>query len=68
MEEQKKTFEELPLKERIIITTSTSLIKHFRGLEMAGVISKEVTAKQIGRVKKLTSIAKGEEVKETKTV
>ena len=53
-------FEQLPLKEKIIRTTSTKLIKHFRGLENAGMLRKEEAANLIGCVKKLNSVASGE--------
>ena len=52
-----RPYEELSVEERIIVTTSTKLIKHFKGMENAGIIGKEDTAKFIGSVKKLTAIA-----------
>lgn len=62
--DKKEDFEKLPLKERIVITASSQLIKHFRGLESSGISTREATAKLIGCVKKLSSIARGEEVTE----
>lgn len=59
--EDKVAFDKLPLKERIVTTASSGLIKFFRGMEMAGLLNKEQVAKQIGRVKKLSAIARGEE-------
>ena len=59
-------FEKLPLKERIVITTSSQLIKHIRGLESSGLLTREPASKLIGCVKKLTAIANGEEPKEEK--
>jgi len=50
-------FEKLPLEERIVLTTSTKLIKHFRGLESAGIIDRDTTSNLIGCVKKLVNIA-----------
>ena len=52
--------ENLPLNERIIKTTETKLLKHFRGLESAGILDNTTTANLIGCVKKLVSVAKGE--------
>ena len=57
----KPGLETLSLKDKIVETTSSKLIKHFRGLEDAGIIDKETTANLIGCVKKLTAIARGEE-------
>lgn len=53
--------EKLPLKDRIIITASSKLLKHFRGLESAGMLDKETTANLVGCVKKITAIARGED-------
>lgn len=50
-------YETLSVEERIIVTTSTKLIKHFKGMENAGIINKDDTAKFIGSVKKLAAIA-----------
>lgn len=50
-------FEKLPLEERIILTTSTKLKKHFRGLESAGIIDRDTTSNLIGCVMKLVNIA-----------
>jgi hypothetical protein len=50
----------LPVPERIVRTTSSKLIKHFRGLESAGIIDRETAANLIGCVKKLSSVARGE--------
>lgn len=50
-------YESLTVDERIILTTSTNLIKHFKGMESAGIIDSEKTAKFIGSVKKLASVA-----------
>lgn len=58
-------FEKLPLKERIIITASSKLMKHFRGLESAGMLDAQTTANLVGCVKKITAIAKGEEPTES---
>lgn len=58
--------EKLPLNERILVTASSKLTKHFRGLEMAGVINKDVAANMIGCVRKIVSIAKGDKVEEAK--
>lgn len=55
--------DKLPLKDRIIVTASSKLLKHFRGLESAGMLDKETTANLVGCVKKITAIAKGEEPK-----
>lgn len=52
---------QLPLKERIIVTTSSKLTKHFKHLEKAGILDEETTSNLIGCVKKLTSIARGED-------
>lgn len=52
--------QELPIHERIIRTTSSKLIKHFRGLESAGIIDRETASNLIGSVKKLVSVARGE--------
>ena len=54
-----RPYESLSVEERIILTTSTKLIKHFKGMESAGIIDQENTAKFIGSVKKLTAIACG---------
>lgn len=51
-------FEELPEDERIIRTTSSKLIKHFRGLESSGILDQSTTANMIGSVKKLVAIAR----------
>lgn len=62
--DKKVEFENLPLKERIIITTSSQLIKHVRGLESANLLQREQASKLIGCVRKLTAIARGEDVTE----
>lgn len=54
-------FKSLPLKERIILTAGSKIIEHFRGLELAGMINKESAKNLIGCVRKLQSIARGEE-------
>ena len=59
-------FEKLPLKERIIVTASGKLIKHFKGLEAANLLNEEETSSFIGCVKKLSSVAMGEEIKDQK--
>jgi len=53
--------DELPLKDRIIVTTSSKLTKHFRHLEKAGILDQETTRTMIGCVMRLTSLAKGED-------
>jgi len=62
--DKKEDFEKLPLKERVVITTSAQLIKHIRGLESANLLDREKTAKLIGCVMKLRAIANGEEPRE----
>ena len=52
-----RDYETLTLDERIIVTTSTNLIKHFKGMESAGIIDSQNTARFIGSVKKLASVA-----------
>ena len=52
-----REYETLTVDERIIVTTSTNLIKHFKGMESAGIIDAQNTAKFIGSVKKLASVA-----------
>lgn len=59
-----QSFDELPLKERILKTASSKLVKHFRGLENAGFLPKEDASKLIGCVKKIVAIAEGQEVVE----
>lgn len=54
-----KDYESLSVEERIIVTTSTNLIKHFKGMESAGLLDSEKTSKFIGSVKKLAAIACG---------
>lgn len=54
-----RPYEELSVEERIIVTTSTNLIKHFKGMESAGLIDSEKASKFIGSVKKLASVACG---------
>lgn len=66
MDTKNENFEKLPLKERIIITTSGQLIRYIRGHEDAKILSKEDASKLIGSVKKLTAIARGEEPVEHK--
>jgi len=63
--DKKVEFETLPLKERIIITTSSQLVKHVRGLESSGLLTQEPAAKLIGCVRKLSSIARGEQIVES---
>ena len=55
----KLDFEKLPLEERILITASSKLIKHFRGIEKAGLLDEEQASSLIGCVKKIVSIAEG---------
>lgn len=50
-------FEKLPLKERIIVTASGKLTKHFKGLEAASLLNAQEASTLIGCVKKLASIA-----------
>ena len=59
-----KEFDALPLKDRIIITASGKLIKHFKGLESANLLNEKEASTMIGCVKKLVSVAKGEPQKE----
>lgn len=54
---RKKPYEELSVEERIILTTSTKLIKHFKGMESAGIVDSPNTAKFIGSVLKLAAVA-----------
>lgn len=56
----------LPLKEKIILTTGSKLVEHFRGLELAGMMSTEAATNMIGCIRKLQSIARGEEPVEKK--
>lgn len=48
-------------KERIVVTTSTKLLQHFRGLESSGMMDKDTASHFIGCVKKLTAVANGED-------
>lgn len=64
MPEEAQSFDQLPLKERILKTASSKLVKHFRGLENAGFLGKDDTSKLIGCVKKITAIAEGQAVAE----
>jgi len=69
MEQKRMTreeFEKLPLKERIILTASSKLIKKLRAFEIAGLINRDDNKGLIGCVKKLVSLANGEEPKEEK--
>lgn len=50
-------YETLTVDQRIIVTTSTNLIKHFKGMESAGLLDTANTARFIGSVKKLASVA-----------
>lgn len=50
-------FDSLTIEEQIIRTTSGKLIKHFRGLEDANFIEREVASSMIGTVKKLAAVA-----------
>lgn len=59
-----KEFDALPLKERIIITASGKLTKHFKGLEAANLLNAQEASVLIGCVKKISSVARGEEQKE----
>lgn len=52
-------YESLTIEERIVLTTSTKLISHFKGMESAGILSDEKTALFIGSVKKLAAVACG---------
>lgn len=52
-----RDYETLTVDERIIVTTSTNLIKHFRGMEAAGLLASDMAGKFIGSVKKLASVA-----------
>jgi len=60
--EQKIKYECMTLKDKVIITATLKLLKHFRGLEQAGILPEAAAASFIGCVKKLSAIAKGEEV------
>lgn len=51
-----KEFDNLSTRDKIIVTTSGKLVKHFKGLEAATLLSKEETAKLIGCVRKLVSM------------
>lgn len=59
-----KEYDALPLKDKIIITASGKLIKHFKGLESATLLNEAETSSLIGCVKKLVSVARGEDQKE----
>lgn len=50
-------FEQLPMDEKIMITASSKLIKHFRGMENAGLMDKETASNLIGCVKKMVSVS-----------
>lgn len=54
-----RPYESLTVEERIILTTSVKLIKHFKAMESAGIVNKEATANFIGSVKKLAAVACG---------
>ncbi len=58
--DKKDTFEKLSPAERARTVSAVRLIKHFRSLEKAGMSSKEETAKNIGAVKILESLARGD--------
>ena len=60
-------YDALPLKERIIMSAGNKLIKHFRGLEEAGMIKKDTATVMIGCVRKLQGIARGDEVESNGT-
>lgn len=53
---------DLPTGEAILRTTSSQLIKHFRGLESARILNQQEASKLIGCVKKIVSVARGEVV------
>jgi hypothetical protein len=55
-----KPYEQMSTKERIVVTTSTKLLQHFRGLESSGMMDKETASNFIGCIKKLTAIANGD--------
>ena len=55
-------FNKLPLKERALLRASTKLMKHFRGLEAANLLTKDAAAEYIGYVKDLLRLAEGEEI------
>lgn len=61
MLEELKTrdYESLTVEERIIVTTSTNLIKHFKGLELSGFLDADKASKMIGAVLKLSNVACG---------
>ena len=62
---QQAEYEQLNKEQRIVVTTSSQLVKHLRGLESAGILKEEATGKLIGCVKLLKGIAeKGAEKSE----
>lgn len=50
-------YHEMSEDQKIVRTTSTKLIKHFRGLEDAGVLPDHMASNLIGCVRKLTTLA-----------
>lgn len=50
-------YHEMSEDQKIVRTTSTKLIKHFRGLEDAGLLPEHIAANLIGCVRKLTTLA-----------
>ena len=58
--ETQVNFESLTTDEQILITASSKLIKHFRGLESSGLLEEDKVASLIGCVKKIVGIAKSE--------
>lgn len=50
-------FNRLPQDQRLLIRAQTKLVKHFRGLESANLITQEQTAEYIGYVKDLVRLA-----------
>lgn len=54
---QQEEYEKLTEEQKIVVTTSSQLIKHLRGLESAGIIQQDAASKLIGCVKLLKGIA-----------
>ena len=65
----REDYENLPVDEKILITAPSKLIKHFRGMEAAGLIDQNTTASLIGCVKKIVTIAeeRGQKLQEQNT-
>lgn len=57
-------FDRLSQDEQILITASSKLVKHFRGLEAANLLSYEETSELVGCVKKIVAIAKSRAVED----